>query len=397
MAVNISTDTNTVKVTSTSTNNVKIVDNGNNTSVTVSQPTTGVIKVVTAGPQGPPGISVNTGSFTNTDSFNAFTSSYNTGSFTGSFTGDGSGLYDIPASGIIGLNLSQISSGSVSATISPGNGLQSNVGIIAPSFTGSLFGTASFVDVSALLGFTPENVANKNTSTALGTSDSLYPTQNAVKTYVDTGLSAKQNSLGFTPENVANKSTTTSLGTSDSLYPTQNAVKTYVDGKKSNLILYGSYGTINSVAGTWYTWNASQAMLSGATSAYGTSTEPTILANPPFNHGIYDSNQIYLRGAKRLVRAWFSYRQTTGTQSQMQFYIVSNGLIGNDSWYNTTNRVVLANHLSVTQNNIFVEIPINTNDLSATDGNSIYFFYRKVTGTGTTINGVKLYLEFEMI
>jgi hypothetical protein len=79
------------------------------------------------------------------------------------------------------------------------------------------------------LGFTPENVANKNTSTSLGTSDSLYPTQNAVKTYVDTGLSAKQNSLGFTPENVANKSTTTSLGTSDSLYPTQNAVKTYVD------------------------------------------------------------------------------------------------------------------------------------------------------------------------
>ena len=84
-------------------------------------------------------------------------------------------------------------------------------------------------NVITALGFTPENVANKNTSTSLGTSDSLYPTQNAVKTYVDTGLSAKQNSLGFTPENVSNKNTSTSLGTSDSLYPTQNAVKTYVD------------------------------------------------------------------------------------------------------------------------------------------------------------------------
>ena len=55
MAVNITTDTNTVKVTSTSTNNVKIVDNKNNTTVSVSQPTTRIIKVTTAGPQGPGG------------------------------------------------------------------------------------------------------------------------------------------------------------------------------------------------------------------------------------------------------------------------------------------------------------------------------------------------------
>jgi len=68
MAVNITTDTNTVKVTSTSTNNVKIVDNGNNTSVTVSQPTTRVIKVATIGPQGPTGAIPNTGSFATTGS-----------------------------------------------------------------------------------------------------------------------------------------------------------------------------------------------------------------------------------------------------------------------------------------------------------------------------------------
>jgi len=44
-------------------------------------------------------------------------------------------------------------------------------------------------------------------------------------------FNSKQNALGFTPENVANKSTNTALGTSDTLYPTQNAVKTYVDSK----------------------------------------------------------------------------------------------------------------------------------------------------------------------
>ena len=39
-----------------------------------------------------------------------------------------------------------------------------------------------------LLGYTPENVANKSTSTSLGTSDTLYPTQKAVKTYVDNAI-----------------------------------------------------------------------------------------------------------------------------------------------------------------------------------------------------------------
>jgi hypothetical protein len=44
-----------------------------------------------------------------------------------------------------------------------------------------------------------------------------------------TTFNNKQAALGFTAENVANKSTVTTLGTSDTLYPTQNAVKTYTD------------------------------------------------------------------------------------------------------------------------------------------------------------------------
>jgi hypothetical protein len=45
--------------------------------------------------------------------------------------------------------------------------------------------TLTSTDVTDALGFTPENVANKSNDTALGTSATLYPTQNAVKTYVD--------------------------------------------------------------------------------------------------------------------------------------------------------------------------------------------------------------------
>ena len=42
--------------------------------------------------------------------------------------------------------------------------------------------------IATALGYTPENVANKSTSTSLGTSDTLYPTQNAVKVYADSLL-----------------------------------------------------------------------------------------------------------------------------------------------------------------------------------------------------------------
>lgn len=44
----------------------------------------------------------------------------------------------------------------------------------------------------ASLGFTAENVANKDTTGTLGTSDTKYPSQKAVKTYADAGDAAKQ-------------------------------------------------------------------------------------------------------------------------------------------------------------------------------------------------------------
>lgn len=51
-----------------------------------------------------------------------------------------------------------------------------------------------------------DDAANKSTSTALGTSNTLYPTQNAVKTYVDSGLATKENALTITAEKNANYS-----------------------------------------------------------------------------------------------------------------------------------------------------------------------------------------------
>lgn len=65
-----------------------------------------------------------------------------------------------------------------------------------------------------------ENTLNKSTNTALGTSNILFPTQNAVKTYVD----------NLTAETYTNKSTNIITdATSDSKYPSVKAIKDYVD------------------------------------------------------------------------------------------------------------------------------------------------------------------------
>ncbi len=71
-----------------------------------------------------------------------------------------------------------------------------------------------------------ENLSNKSTATSLGTSNTVYPSQNAVKVYVDNGLSAK--------ENTSNKSTDVTLGgvsPSSTFYTTEYAVATYVQNE----------------------------------------------------------------------------------------------------------------------------------------------------------------------
>jgi hypothetical protein len=91
--VNITLNTNTVDINTTN-NQIVVTDPTNPTTVNVVQPVTTVVEVITAGPQGPqgvPGPIPDTGSFVTTSSFNAFTSSYNTGSFTGSFNGSFTG------------------------------------------------------------------------------------------------------------------------------------------------------------------------------------------------------------------------------------------------------------------------------------------------------------------
>jgi len=76
------------------------------------------------------------------------------------------------------------------------------------------------------LGYVPENVANKSTDVSLGTSDIYYPSQNAVKTYVDNQVAS---TIPYTPENIANKNQDISAApTSTVLYPSNKAVSDFV-------------------------------------------------------------------------------------------------------------------------------------------------------------------------
>ena len=63
-----------------------------------------------------------TGSFSGSGTFTTLSSpsSNLSGSFSGSFQGDGAGLTNVPASGVVGLNLSQIATGSVTSSVNLG-------------------------------------------------------------------------------------------------------------------------------------------------------------------------------------------------------------------------------------------------------------------------------------
>jgi hypothetical protein len=121
--------------------------------------------------------------YTLTSSFEVFTGSYTTGSFTGSFGGDGSGLYNIPSSGITGLNLSQIGQGSSTASISSTDGLRVNTNTeitgaltVTGQISGSLKGDGSNIyniPASGVTGLNLTRIADGSATASISSANGL--------------------------------------------------------------------------------------------------------------------------------------------------------------------------------------------------------------------------------
>jgi len=105
-----------------------VSDQDNFTQIEVTQPITSVVQILTGpmGPEGPAGKGTFpfSGSAGISGSFNLQGNATITGSlflFSGSYSGSGANLFNIPASAIVGLNLSQIATGSVTASVNTVN------------------------------------------------------------------------------------------------------------------------------------------------------------------------------------------------------------------------------------------------------------------------------------
>lgn len=90
------------------------------------------------------------------------------------------------------------------------------------------------------------------------------------QTDLQTALNGKQNTLGFTPEDVANKSTSTSLGTSNTLYPSQNAVKVYTDTVAATKL----NASLNNPTGSGITFPTSESLRSFQINSIGNVMAP---------------------------------------------------------------------------------------------------------------------------
>jgi hypothetical protein len=129
-------------------------------------------------------------------------------------------------------------------------------------------------DICSTLGYTPENVANKSTCTSLGTSNTLYPTQLAVKTYIDNAtaggiiLQGDWNAATNTPDISGTTNTgwawrvsvqgTTNLGGINDWHVGDLAVKSAtgwvkIDNTENVTSVFGRFGTVIATTGDYLT------------------------------------------------------------------------------------------------------------------------------------------------
>ena len=153
--------------------------------------------------------------------------SVNTSITASGYSGDGSGLINIPASSVTGLNLSQISSGSYSASVSENGGLSVNTTVSATSFTGSGDGLIN-IPASSIIGLNLSQIASGSVSASISETNGLV---------VNTSVTAS----GFSGSGV---------GLTD-ITPTQVGAEPAIPNKSTGIVKYDTGWVF--LSGSWVT------------------------------------------------------------------------------------------------------------------------------------------------
>jgi hypothetical protein len=133
------------------------------------------------------------------------------GSFIGAFSGSGANLFNIPASGITGLNLSQIASTTATASISAASGFQVNTNTeitgslkvtagVSGSFSGSFQGNGSGltnVPASGIVGLNLSQVATGSVSASVTPAGNVFTVQSSSAALMTVSSSGYVSASGF--------------------------------------------------------------------------------------------------------------------------------------------------------------------------------------------------------
>ena len=275
-------------------------------------------------------------SYTLTSSFNSFTSSYTTGSFTGSFIGDGTNLYNIPASGVTGLNLNKITSGSVSASISPNRGLEVN---IDATFTGS-------VNVTGSLSLNGQSVETNRLAVTTFNSytSSINPRISALETSTSS-LNSFTSSINITIKNKLNSDGVIS-GSSQVIYSGLTGIPSGIVSGSSQ-VLNGT--TIHS--GSFFN-GISVVSGSGQVTAFGFATtgSNTFVGNENINGSLSVTGALVVQSGSAVYNSLLSLSDTSSLilNSGSNLYVYDTGIISGNFKGTVTGALSINGNLTVT-------------------------------------------------
>ena len=312
-----------------------------------------------------------------TSSLNSFTSSYSTGSFTGSFKGDGSNLYNIPATGVTGLQLDKIASGAVTASVSA-NGFNVNSNV---SITGSIVSSGtSLVSGSSQINITGTTEYSTFSSSISTSIDSL---SSSVASTTNTLSSSLSSSIGSLSSSVA----TTTVGTKNRVDSIEAKTGSYATTGSNTFI-----GTENITGNLTVTGSV---IISSGSAVYNSSLNLTDTSSLTLNSGsnlyVYDSGIISgtFKGSVTGSLGINGNVSITGS-------IVASGtsLVSGSSQIDitsTTNYTTFSSSVSSSIGNLSSSVATNTSGLSgrittiegrgATTGSNIFVGSQIITGS----------------